>query len=76
MGFGPTTCGCVTAKAARHEPLKQVLDNTGFEIDVPETVAITPEPEADRLALLRSSVGMEVADTYPAFARDVLGIAA
>lgn len=56
--------------------LEEVLDNTGFEFDIPESVAVTPEPEAERLALLRSSVGVEVADTYPAFARDVLGVAA
>lgn len=56
--------------------LEEVKDNTGFEFDVPEQIAVTPEPEADRLALLRSSVGVEVADTYPAFARDVLGVAA
>lgn len=56
--------------------VEEVLDNTGFEIDVPEVVPDTPAPEEERLALLRSSVGHEVADTYPAFARDVLGVAA
>ena len=56
--------------------VEEVLDNTGFEFDIPENVAVTPVPEEDRLALLRSSVGIEVADTYPAFARDVLGVAA
>jgi glutaconate CoA-transferase subunit B len=56
--------------------VEEVLDNTGFEIDVPENVPETPVPEEDRLALLRSSVGFEIGDTYPAFARDVLGVAA
>ncbi len=56
--------------------VEEVLDNTGFEIDVPENVPETPAPEEDRLALLRSSVGVEIGDTYPAFARDVLGVAA
>lgn len=56
--------------------LEEVRDNTGFDFDVADNVAMTPEPEEDRLALLRSSVGVEVADTYPAFARDVLGVAA
>ena len=54
--------------------VEEVLDNTGFEIDVPENVPETPAPEEDRLALLRSSVGAEVADTYPGFAKDVLGV--
>jgi len=54
--------------------LEEVRDNTGFDFDVPDTVTETPAPEEDRLALLRSSVGVEVADTYPGFARDVLGV--
>lgn len=56
--------------------VEEVRDNTGFDFDIPESVPSTPVPEEDRLALLRSSVGHEVADTYPGFARDVLGIAA
>lgn len=56
--------------------VEEVRDNTGFEFDIAEHVAETAPPEADRLALLRSSVGVEIADTYPAFARDVLGVAA
>ncbi len=56
--------------------IEEVRDNTGFDFDVPETVPETPVPEEDRLALLRSTVGRLVADTYPGFARDVLGVAA
>ena len=56
--------------------VEEVLDNTGFEIDVPERVPETTPPEEASLALLRSTVGLEVADTYPAYARDVLGVAA
>ena len=33
----------------------------------------TPEPEPDRLALLGSTIGAEVADVYPDFAARVLG---
>ena len=54
----------------------EILDNTGFDIDVPDAVPTTPEPEPDRLALLRSRIGIEVADTYPAFAARVFGTAA
>ncbi len=56
--------------------VEEVLDNTGFEIDVPAGVPFTAEPEAERLALLRSSVGREIADVYPGFAKDILGVAA
>ncbi len=56
--------------------VEEVRDNTGFDFDIPDTVPKTPPPEEDRLALLRSTVGHEVADTYPGFAREVLGVAA
>ena len=58
-----------------HTP-EEVLDNTGFDVDVPEDVPTTPQPEPDRLALLRSTIGAEVADVYPDFAARVLGAAA
>lgn len=56
--------------------VEEVLDNTGFEIDVPDNVPETATPTDQQLQLLRSTVGVEVADTYPAYARDVLGVAA
>ncbi len=49
---------------------------SGFDVDVREDVPTTPEPEPDRLALLRSTIGAEVADVYPGFAARVLGAAA
>ena len=36
----------------------------------------TPDAEPDRLALLRSTIGAEVADVYPDFAARVLGATA
>ncbi|MDA0997425.1 MAG: CoA synthetase [Proteobacteria bacterium] len=56
--------------------VEEVRDNTGFEIEIPDRVAKTLAPEPERLALLRSSVGREIADVYPGFARDMLGVAA
>jgi glutaconate CoA-transferase subunit B len=53
--------------------VEEVRDNTGFEFDVPDSVVETPEPEADRLDLLRKQVGAEIADTYPDFAAQVFG---
>ncbi len=48
---------------------EEVRDHTGFDFDAPDDVPRTPEPEADRLALLRSSIGAEIGKTYPDFAR-------
>ena len=44
--------------------------------DVHTSQPTTPQPEPDRLALLRSTIGAEVADVYPDFAARVLGAAA
>ena len=41
----------------------------------PTAVAATPEPDAATLALLRGEIGRALAETYPAFAARVLGIA-
>jgi len=43
-------------------------------VDAPDTVAVTPVPAPPELALIRGPVGHEVAETYPVFARNVLGI--
>lgn len=53
--------------------LEEVLDNTGFEIEVPEDVPVTAEPEADRLIMLRTRIGVEIGHTYPGFAARVFG---
>ena len=49
---------------------------TGFDFDIASDVAETAPPDAATLALIRGSVGREIAATYPAFARDSLGVAA
>ena len=51
--------------------VEEVLDNTGFDIDVPDTVPMTPLPEPDRLRLLRGVIAGEIGKTYPAFAERV-----
>lgn len=53
--------------------VEEVRDNTGFDFDVPDSVPTTPEPEPERLDILRAKIGREVAGTYPDFAERVLG---
>jgi glutaconate CoA-transferase subunit B len=48
--------------------VEEVLDNTGFTLEVPEHVPATPAPEAATLALLRGRIRDEIAETYPRFA--------
>ncbi|MFO0997634.1 MAG: CoA-transferase [Alphaproteobacteria bacterium] len=53
----------------------EVVEATGFAFDRPDDVPTTPEPEPAVLALLRGAVRDEIAETYPQFARSVLGAA-
>ena len=48
--------------------IDEVRANTGFAFDVPTEVPTTPAPDADSLALIRASVGREIAEVYPQFA--------
>ena len=53
--------------------LEEVRDNTGFDFDCPDEVGPVAPPEPDRLALIRTRIAGEIAETYPEFARDRLG---
>jgi len=48
--------------------VEEILDNTGFDFDLPAQVPHTAAPEPEFLALLRSRIRNEIAETYPRFA--------
>ena len=48
-----------------------MLDNTGFEFDIPETVMTTREPETEWLCILNSFIGEQIAEIYPDFVKRV-----
>jgi glutaconate CoA-transferase, subunit B len=48
--------------------VEEILDNTGFEFDRPDTVPQTPLPDATVLPLIRGEIRAEIAETYPRFA--------
>jgi glutaconate CoA-transferase subunit B len=52
-----------------------VVAATGFAFEAPATVPETPGPDAAALALIRGPVGDEIAETYPKFAAETLGLA-
>ena len=52
--------------------VEEILDNTGFEIDVPSNCGITPVPETSALEWVRSIVRDEVAAVYPRFAGQLI----
>jgi glutaconate CoA-transferase subunit B len=58
------------------QTVDDVREHTGFDFDLADVVATTPEPDAETLALLRGKLGRAIAETYPGFAARVLGIGA
>jgi len=51
--------------------VEEVLDNTGFDIDITENVSTTSMPDRELLEQLRGPIAMEIAETYPRFAEKV-----
>ena len=56
------------------ETLEGVIAATGFAFDIPERVPETPPPSAAERALIAGAAGARIGETYPRFARAVLGI--
>ena len=56
------------------ETIETVTDNTGFEFDIAGEIAVTRIPTDGELDLIRGSIGAAIGETYPTFARTVLGI--
>ncbi|MEK7362194.1 MAG: CoA-transferase [Pseudomonadota bacterium] len=48
--------------------VEEIRDQTGFEFDCPADVPFTPAPEPEILALIRSRIRKDIAETYPRFA--------
>jgi glutaconate CoA-transferase subunit B len=54
--------------------LEEVRDHTGFDFDMPESVGVTPAPDAATLRLMRDRVAPELAEVYPEFTAKVFNI--
>jgi glutaconate CoA-transferase subunit B len=54
------------------QSVDDIREHTGFEFDLPASVAQTPLPTVQELELIRGSVGADIAETYPAFAARIL----
>jgi glutaconate CoA-transferase subunit B len=48
--------------------VEEILDSTGFDFDLPETVPATALPEPSVLQLIRGGIRAEIAEIYPRFA--------
>ncbi len=58
------------------QSVTDIVDNTGFDFDLPVDVPMTPIPDADELRLIRGEVASAIGETYPAFAERLLRSAA
>jgi glutaconate CoA-transferase subunit B len=54
--------------------VEEVIENTGFDFDKPDTVPQTPPPTPDTLKLMREVVAPQLAEVYPQFAAQVFGV--
>jgi len=53
----------------------EVIENTGFDFERPDTAPETPAPTPETLKLIRAVVAPQLAEVYPQFAAGVFGAA-
>ncbi|HEY6022845.1 MAG TPA: CoA-transferase [Pseudolabrys sp.] len=53
--------------------VEEIIENTGFDFDKPDTVMETPAPSRETLKLMREAVAPQLAEVYPQFAAQVFG---
>ena len=54
--------------------IEEVVENTGFEFELPTVVPDTAAPSAETLKLMREVVAAQMAEVYPQFAAQVFGV--
>ncbi len=54
------------------QTLDDIRTHTGFDFDSGTDVDVTPAPTVEELTLIRGTLGAEISETYPAFAKRVL----
>jgi glutaconate CoA-transferase subunit B len=54
--------------------VEEVIENTGFDFERPQTVPETPPPSPETLKLMREVVAPQLAEVYPQFAKAIFGV--
>jgi glutaconate CoA-transferase, subunit B len=54
--------------------VEEIVENTGFDFEMPDTVPQTQAPSPETLNLMRDVVAPQLAEVYPQFAAQVFGI--
>src|SRR5215813_647913 len=64
----------VLASAHPGHTVEEIVENTGFDFEMPATVPQTPPPSPETLKLMREVVAPQLAEVYPQYAAQVFGI--
>ena len=56
LGFDPDTHSATLVSVHPHSSLEEVVENTGFSLQIPKEVPLTPLPSAEELRLLREEI--------------------
>ncbi len=70
--FRKESCRFVLHSLHPGQSVPEVREHTGFDYDMPATVDRTPAPTVEELELIRGTLGADISETYPAFARRIL----
>jgi glutaconate CoA-transferase subunit B len=54
--------------------VEEVIENTGFDFDRPQSVPETSAPSDETLRLTREKVAPQLAEVYPQFAAQIFGV--
>jgi glutaconate CoA-transferase subunit B len=54
--------------------VEEVIENTGFDFDRPQSVPETSAPSDETLRLIREKVAPQLAEVYPQFAAQIFGV--
>lgn len=73
--FDKSRGGFTLASIHPGHTLEEVRDCTGFDFALSPDLCQTPAPDAETLAQIRGPVAQELAEVYPAFAAEILGVA-
>lgn len=67
--------GCFTlASVHPGHTIEEIVENTGFDFERPDSVPETPAPTSETLRLMREVVAPQLAEVYPQFTAQVFGV--
>ncbi len=72
--FQKESCRFLLRSVHPGQSVDDIREHTGFGYDIPATVDETPAPTVEELELIRGTLGDDIREAYPVFARRILGL--